>query len=254
MNLEIEKMQLTEIQPILNEPALFIQDKNILVIADLHIGIESELKEYGLHTNSQTQKMTDRLISLCEKYKPNEIVLLGDIKHNIPSSTIQERRDVRNFLETIKPYGTIHLLPGNHDGNIKKISPEGIIIHRSDGVIFENMGFVHGHRWPNEEIMQCEQITIGHTHPTIMLTDRLGYKTFESCWLKGSFIEERLKEKYPGSKYPQILVMPAFNPLCGGIAANREGVTGPVGKIMDVENAQVYLLDGSSLGRIKDIK
>jgi len=50
------------------------------------------------------------------------------------------------------------------------------------------------------------------------------------------------------------LVMPAFNPLCGGIAVNKEGIMGPIGKIMDIKNAQVYLLDGSSLGRVKDIQ
>ena len=247
-------MQLSEIQPILNEPALFISNKKILVVADLHIGIETELREYGLHADSQTQKMIDNLISLCRKYRPKEIVLLGDIKHNIPSSTIQERKDVKNFLEAIQAYGVIHILPGNHDGNIKKISPKDILIHPSDGVIIGNIGFVHGHRWPNKEIILCEQIIIGHTHPTIMLTDRLGYKTFEPCWLKGKTIEDKLKERYPDSAEVQILVMPAFNPLCGGIAVNKEGIMGPIGKIMDIKNAQVYLLDGSSLGRVKDIQ
>ncbi len=87
-----------------------------------------------------------------------------------------------------------------------------------------------------------------------MLTDRLGYKKFEPCWLKVNLIEGKLKEKYPNSADPQILVIPAFNPLCGGIAANKEGVTGPIGKIMDIENAQVYLLDGSCLGKVKNIK
>jgi metallophosphoesterase superfamily enzyme len=102
--------------------------------------------------------------------------------------------------------------------------------------------------------MQCEQIIIGHTHPTIMLTDRLGYKTFEPCWLKGKTIKNKLQEKYPDSKDLQILIIPAFNPLCGGISVNREGVTGPMGKIIDVKNAEVYLLDGSALGKAKDIK
>jgi putative SbcD/Mre11-related phosphoesterase len=243
----------SELKPISNEPALFI-NKKILVVTDLHIGIESELREQGINTPSQTQTMTNRLITLCEKYKPKEIILLGDIKHNIPSSTIQERKDVRNFLETIQTYGIIHIIPGNHDGNIQKISPLDIIIHSSDGFVLENLGFVHGHRWPSKEIMQCDQIIIAHTHSTIMLTDRLGHKNFEPCWIKGNFLDSRLKEKYPSSASPKILVMPAFNPLCGGIAANQEGITGPIGKIMDVENAEVYLLDGSALGKVKDIK
>lgn len=247
-------MDLSEIQPIPNEPALFIKNKQILVVADLHIGIESQLSEQGLHTASQAQKMIDHLLSICKKYKPKEIILLGDIKHNIPSATIQERRDVRNFLKLIEEFGTIHILPGNHDGFIKKLSPDEIIIHPSDGFIIENVGFVHGHRWPSEEIMGCEQIITAHTHPTVMFTDRLGYKTFESCWIKGMFLRNKLKEKYPNSTHPYILVMPAFNPLCGGLAANQEGVMGPIGKIIDIRNAQIYLIDGTSLGRVKDIK
>jgi hypothetical protein len=224
-------MNLSEIQPIPNERALFISSKKILVIADLHIGIEKELREHGIRAPSQTKTMAEQVVSICKKYKPKEIILLGDVKHNIPSSTIEERRDVRNFLETIQSFGIIHILPGNHDGNI---------------------GFTHGHRWPSSEIMQCEQLIIAHTHPVIMLADRLGYKTFEPCWLKTNTID-KLKERYPDAKNFEILVMPAFNPLCGGIAANTQGINGPIGKIMDVENAHAYLLDGSSLGKIKDI-
>ena len=243
----------TELKPILNEPALMINSK-ILLVADLHIGIESELSEQGINTASQTQTMTNRLITLCKKYKPKEIILLGDIKHNIPSSTIQERKDVINFLETMQQYGVIHIIPGNHDGNIQRITPTSITIHSSDGFIMENLGFVHGHRWPSEEIMQCEQIIMAHTHPTIMLTDRLEYKTYEPCWLKAKTIQDKLKDRYPNSKESQILITPAFNPLCGGTSANKEGIMGPIGKIIDVENTEVYLLDGSALGKVKDIK
>jgi putative SbcD/Mre11-related phosphoesterase len=247
-------MDLSEVQPILNEPALYIKNKKILVIADLHIGIESELREHGLNTASQTHTITSHLISLCQIYKPKEIILLGDVKHNIPTSTIQERRDVKNFFWDIKELGTIHIIPGNHDGNIHKLIPKEIAIHPSMGFIIENIGFVHGHRWPSEEIMQCKQIIMAHTHPTIMLTDRLEHKTFESCWIKGSFNKTKLKEKYPNSSDLQLLVIPAFSPLCGGVAANRDGITGPLRKIIDIPNSQIYLIDGTFLGKVKDIE
>ena len=247
-------MDLSDIQPIQNEPALFIKNKKILVVADLHIGIESQLREQGLNTSSKTQNMIDRLQRICKKFKPFEIILLGDIKHNIPSSTIQERRDVKNFLNSIKEYGTVHIVPGNHDGNIKKVTPEEIIVHPSDGFMIENIGFAHGHRWPKDEIMKCDQLIISHTHPTIMFSDRMDHKTFEPCWIKGNIVKEKLNEKYPEAKCSSILVIPSFNPLCGGIAANKDGIAGPLGKFVDIENAEVYLIDGTSLGKIKLIK
>ena len=246
-------LNLLKIQPIKDEPILFIEDKKILIIADLHIGIEKELRENGLNPMSQTEKMLKHLVTICKKYKPNEIILLGDIKHNIPSTTFQEKNDVKKFLKQIQKISTIHIIPGNHDGNIHKLSPKDIIYHPSDGFICENIGFTHGHRWPSENVMKCDQIIIAHTHPTVMLTDRLKYKSFEPCWLKGYFIKSKLKEKYPSASNPELLIIPAFNPLCGGIAVNREGVTGPLGKLIDIENSRVYLLDGTSLGTVKNI-
>jgi len=247
-------MKPTDIQPIPNEPALLIKEKEILIVADLHIGIERELWEKGLQVASQTKSMIKRLVSLIKKYRPQKIILLGDIKHNIPVSTIQERTDVKRFLEVIQSYGIIHILPGNHDGNINKLLNPDILLHTSDGCVVEDIGFVHGHRWPKEEIMQCKFVILAHTHPTIMLTDRLGYKTYESCWLRGKCIKSILEVRYPTSNNPKMIVIPAFNPLSGGIAVNCEPIIGPFKKIIDVKNADVYLLDGSSLGKVRDIK
>lgn len=247
-------MEFKDIKPVINEPALYIEEEKILVVADLHIGIEIELNELGLHSSSQTSSMIKRLISLIKKYKPEMIILLGDIKHDIVSSTAQERTDVKRFLKEIKSFGSIHILPGNHDGNIHRLIHPEIHLHTSNGFAYKNIGFIHGHRWPNKDVMKCENVIIGHTHPTIMLKDRLGYKNFEPCWMRGKCKKEILKEKYPDSSNPNIIVMPTFNPLCGGISINTEALIGPFNKIMDVKNSEVYLPDGSSLGKVKYIE
>jgi uncharacterized protein len=242
------------LQPLIDEPALLLKEKKLLVIADLHIGIESELRENGLQVPSQTRMMEERLISIVTKNKVNDIIFLGDIKHTIPSSTYQERTDVKNFLAEIQSYSTLHVLPGNHDGNIDRLLTPGIQMHPSDGYVFEGIGFTHGHRKPSLEIMQCDQVIIGHSHPTVMLMDRLGYRTFEQCWVRGPIHSDVLKEKYPNSPTSQILLMPAFNPLCGGTAVNQDTLLGPFRSLIDVDNADLYLLDGSSLGKVKDLK
>lgn len=247
-------MDISEIQPVQNEPVLFFKKRKILVFADLHIGIESRLREFGLNIPFQTQKMKKKFLEICEKQRPSEIILLGDIKHNIPSATIQERKDVKDFLLTIEEYGKVHIIPGNHDGFIHKLASKNITIHRSEGFVFENIGFIHGHRWPNVEIMNCDQIIFGHTHPTIMFSDKLNHRSFEQCWVKSKLLKDKIKIKYPDTRYPDVLIMPAFNSLCGGIAVNQEGITGPLGKFIDIENAQIYLIDGSFIGKLKDIK
>ena len=133
-----------EIQPITNEAALFIKKNKTLVIADLHIGIESELFEKGLQVSSQTKNMLEKIHDLISKYNAKSIVLLGDIKHNIPSSTYQERSDVRKFLFDIQSIIKVHIIPGNHDGNISRFTNSNIEIHPSSGVILDGIGFTHG--------------------------------------------------------------------------------------------------------------
>jgi uncharacterized protein len=248
-----KNLDLSNIQPIPNKPALMIHDK-ILVVADLHIGIESELQTHGVNLVSQTKNMINNFKKICKKYNPEQIVLLGDIKHNIPMSTISERKDVQNFLEEIIKIAKVHIVVGNHDGFINKLTPSAIDIHPSDGFTIENIGFAHGHSWPKKEVILCDQIITAHTHPTIMLTDRLKHKSFEPCWINAKIDEEKIKEKYKTEKNPKILIMPAFNPLCGGIAINKDGITGPLNKIIKIPISSVYLLDGTSLGLVKNIK
>ncbi len=246
-------MDISKVQPVPDQPALIIQDK-ILVIADLHIGIESELRQHGVNASSKTGKMIENIRKICKKYKPEEIVLLGDIKHNIPSSTISERKDVKKFLDETKKLAHIHIVVGNHDGLIKKLTPEGIKIHPSDGFKIEDIGFIHGHSWPKKEVLLCDQVIMAHTHPTIMLTDRLEHKSFEPCWVDAKPDRKKIIEKYKIEKTAKILILPAFNPLCGGIAINKDGVNGPISKIINIPDSLVYLLDGTSLGFVKNIK
>lgn len=245
-------LKFVDIQPIQNHPAIFIKKDKILIIADLHIGIEKQLFELGINTFSQTDIMIDKITMICKKFKPDKIILLGDVKHNIPLSTFKERKDVKDFLHIIKNYAEIHIIPGNHDGNIKKLTPNEVIIHPSDGFIYKNIGLIHGHRWPNPELMNCNYLIFGHTHPTIMLEDRFGYKKFEQCWLKGKISRKSLEIKYPKSNNVHFVVLPAFNHLCGGIAVNVDNLVGPLNNVIDINNSEAFLIDGSALGKIKD--
>jgi len=63
-------------------------------------------------------------------------------------------------------------------------------------------------------------------------------------------------------RYPRLpreaIVVPSFNELCGGMPVNdvRARFIGPLfdGDLVRVEDASVHLLDGTNLGRLRDIK
>ena len=77
---------MTEIQPIYGIPALRV-DSN-LVIADLHIGVESHLMSKGFHLTSRTQDMFDTITEASEGC--NRLIVLGDVKNSVPGSSKQE--------------------------------------------------------------------------------------------------------------------------------------------------------------------
>jgi len=246
-----------EISPVENEAALLLKSENsaFLVIADLHIGIESEYREMGLNIPSQTKVLLSKIQFLCKKYKPSSIIILGDIKHNIPFPSKSEKRDLKRFLEKLFEYvNEVIIVKGNHDGDIEKFAPSGTKIFSSKGKVIENIGLAHGHSWPSEKIMNSEKIIVAHIHPNIVLKDRLGYTFFEPCWLKGKIDIRKTCVRYKTLvKSPEILFMPAFNPLCGGKGVNKEGIVGPIGKIVDINSIDVYLLDGTLLGKLSKI-
>jgi metallophosphoesterase superfamily enzyme len=68
-----------------DEPCLVIDnEKKILVVADLHLGIEYELYTKGVRLGSVTRKIKESLENIVEKNEIEEIIFLVDLKQNIP--------------------------------------------------------------------------------------------------------------------------------------------------------------------------
>jgi putative SbcD/Mre11-related phosphoesterase len=248
-------MNSIEFQPVPDKPALYLPKKHMLVVADLHIGIENELREFGVHVSSQIENMKQTLFDICEQYHPSDIVLIGDVKHTIPSTPFHEKKELYTFLDNLHSYGKIHIIPGNHDGGILNLIPSHVNIYSSAGTVLKNIGLIHGHRWPTTDIMQSSYVLMGHTHPTILLKDRLGFKTYESCWLRSPVKKEVLFNKYPLAKGTMVfLVLPAFNSLCGGLVVNEDGIIGPLSSILDIDQTDVFLLEGTHLGKVLHLR
>lgn len=244
------------VEPIAGERALVVaaRGKKYLVAGDLHIGMEEELERRGFRIPDQTGRTLARLTRLIEVGKPDGLVLLGDVKHQVPFSEKWERRKVFCILDELSAMVPVTIVSGNHDGGISHMAPEKVRIVGS--LVLGDTGLVHGHSWPPEKIMRCRALVLAHAHPCVILRDECGRGITEACWLRASFLKKNAKEYYK-APFPELIVMPAFGELRSGYPVNegRGSLLGPIFRngLVNVPGARVWLPDGTFLGTVKDL-
>ena len=278
------------ITPVNSFPALLLRkdSERILVIADLHIGWEVSLAERGVHVPSQTGKILDKVIQVIELCKPTSLVFLGDVKHAITKVEMREWRDIPNFFETIsRKVSSIQVIPGNHDGNLRPLLPRTVEILPSKGAVLGDVGFFHGHAWPAPELLGCNNLVTAHVHPMVAFRDPMGFRITRQVWVKAmcnckKLVEPVLKrmrvkvdndpvvslKKRFGIRVKtssKFLIMPSFNDFLGGQTINEKSLgrkgrsrtfIGPVLRCgsVDVDNAETYLLDGTFVGNVEQLR
>jgi len=250
--------------PIYGAPALKVKSakENALVVADLHLGIESEFANRGVALPSQVPRIKERLLKLIEQERPKRLIFLGDVKHNVPVATWQEWRELPAFFEELTRFAQVEVVPGNHDGDLKGMVPNDVKIHGVGGILLsKSIGLVHGHAWPSPELMKAKLLVSAHNHPAAEFRDELGARTIEPAWLRCKLNPLKLPKKLreaTGTSAPELLVMPAFSELVGGAAVNRtvpKELIGPIFRsgAAHIEDAEVYLLDGTCLGTVRNL-
>ena len=258
----------------------------VLVVSDLHIGWEAALAQKGIHVPSQTPKILDKIVRIIKSNKPTTLIFLGDVKHTIAKAEMEEWRDIPDFFETINEMvQDIQVIPGNHDGNLTPLLPEKVKIFPSKGVVlFDNVGLFHGHTWPAPELLGCKSLIMGHVHPTIVFRDPLGFRITRQVLVKAQCNGNRIARslfkhlnikmnKTPSElleelfdvklEDPQLFIMPSFNEFLGGQPMNHKSISksskmfiGPIlrSRGVDINNAELYLLDGTFLGSIRQLR
>jgi putative SbcD/Mre11-related phosphoesterase len=277
--------------PVGDSPSLLLQGEGerVLVVGDLHIGWEITLAQQGIHVPSQTGKLADRLIDIISKSNPTRIVFLGDVKHTVARAELEEWRDVPEFFERIVPLvSDIQIIQGNHDGNIEPMTPRQVKILPPNGIaLWGRYGLFHGHAWPAPELLGCESLIQGHLHPVVAFTDALGYRITRPVWVRAPCngpklarvilkesksrniknIQDRVTERFGVElKVSHCLFAPPFNDFLGGRPINlkersrsrwtRIDRFGPLlrGGIVNMNEAEVQLLDGTYLGTVKQLR
>jgi len=277
------------IKPLTPYPALLAteNDEKTVVVADLHIGWEVSLAQEGVHVPSQTVKLQRKLSEIIEKVKPERILFLGDVKHTIAKAEVEEWRDIPQLFENIaKHVNEMLVIPGNHDGNLEPLLPENVKILPLTGTRIGDAGFFHGHTWPSPELLACKNLVIGHLHPVVVFRDPLGFRITSQVWVEAKCdglelakallkrlrikVEKSVAETFKENfgvvpRVDKLFIMPAFNDFLGGQPINAGSIgqdekyrdfIGPILRsgAVNVGEAEVYMLDGTYLGRISQLR
>lgn len=266
-------------------PAMLIEaGERILLATDFHLGIEYELAKMGISIPYQTNRFLREFMDLVLEHNPDRVVILGDLKHGVPLTSFQEKREIPRFFNALlSEVDRVSLVRGNHDANIQNLAPEEVEIHPSRGALFGDgyqVAVLHGHAWPYPPLLAADLIVMGHNHPAVQLNTPLGVRFTRRAWVRGNldpvslavalmgFEKIKVKENPLASfeaafgtiiRPPQLVIMPTFNDLMGGIPVNAEtpkGLLGPLFRsgAVNVDDFDVYLLDGAFLGKISFLR
>ncbi|MGA2104029.1 MAG: metallophosphoesterase [Methanoregula sp.] len=230
-------------------PALVIENtERMLIVADLHFGIEADLAAHGLHFRSHSKERLDRLLKTVEVTKPDRLILLGDVKHSIPSLTWQEWAEIPGILDTIRSRIPILVFPGNHDIGIERFLKEGEL-QPKEGTVIDDIAYFHGHTYPAAHLGGHLLIT-GHHHPQVNLRDQVGCSLQAPAYLRASIDTVALGLDLPAGSGPaRALFVPAFNEIAGyDIVKIARDPFSPVSRCMRQDDTEIILADGSYIG------
>lgn len=183
--------------------------KKYLVISDLHLGFEYNLVQKGIHIDSKffTQQIVSEVNAITEGFKPDGIILLGDIKDSIVNINSIEQHHIPRFLKVLTNDYHVYLIPGNHDVNIDCLSPAEVSISSPTGITIGDTLFLHGHTMPSNKKSAVNKIVMGHLHP--VLNKPGSNLNGERVWI---FLRVRKSSIFKnGEGYLDLVTMPSIN-------------------------------------------
>ncbi len=235
-------------------PALLVNNTTrVLAVADLHLGIESDLARHGLYFRSRSRERLERLEACIGDADPDLLLILGDLKHGVPFTSRQEYREIPEILERIRSLVPVRIVPGNHDTGIERFFEAGEILPKQ-GAVVDGTGYLHGHMYPHPSLAG-HLIIAGHHHPLASLRDEVGCAMRSPVYLF-SPVDEQCLGFTPGSREPtRVLFMPAFNELSGyDVMRTVRDPFSPLSRCIRWNAAEVFLPDGTFIGPLSSLE
>lgn len=248
-----------------DRPALLVEParrraQRTLVVADLHLGLGGTRERPGGPPEGSSDRLAEVLVATVRSSHADRIVVAGDAKHPIVGTPAPLRPFVfRFFSRLLEEDVPVALVPGNHDVGIVPHLPREVDVCPPSGTVVDGVGIFHGHRWPSEEVLRAPRLVAGHLHPGFRLAptsdDPEGKRR---CWVRvelssGASVPPP-KGREAALRARELVIVPAFNPIAGTEALNRErparGRSFLYRRFLARGASRAYLLDGTDLGRL----
>ncbi len=156
--------------------AIFWEEKQALLLADLHLGKAAHFRKEGIPVPAEVRQQNwDKLLSLLVDFKPRRVLFLGDLFHSRYNAIWEE------FVQLLEQFEHIsfELVKGNHD-----ILPEGeyakspLILHEEP---YDLAPFSLSHH-PMETVSEGRYNLAGHIHPAVFLQSGRRLKVKLPCF------------------------------------------------------------------------
>lgn len=208
-------MKILNFELLENIPAVFFPENDLLVISDLHLGLEKTMTFKGNYIpQNQLEQMKEEIKEAKDITGADRILVNGDLKNQFKTSYSEneEITELANFLNF--SFDEVIIVEGNHDTFIESALEEKAIemkeYHRENGILF-----VHGDRDLDEietdrESGEIHTVVIGHEHPAVTMKDEIGVREKVPVLMYGVMKDGR-----------NLVVLPAFSKIANGTSVNE---------------------------------
>ena len=192
-------------------PAIMIENEKLIVVGDLHIGLEEKFSGSGVSFPNAARATGREIKGLCGSNRSNGVVFLGDVKDRLTNMTGEELESFRSFFRELDGINVM-IAKGNHDAYIEALVKElGFNARIEKEIVLSDCTLMHGNAMPSDDAVMKKYIICGHGHIAAQVNgiDR-------KAWLVapvGDGMSQNYKEY---NKDITLICAPAFNRLIIG--------------------------------------
>ncbi|NJL38338.1 MAG: ligase-associated DNA damage response endonuclease PdeM [Leptolyngbyaceae cyanobacterium RM2_2_4] len=186
---------------LLAEKAVYLEDKQTLLVADIHLGKSETFQSLGIPIPNRVNQTTlDRLEQLCLKVKPQKLFVLGDLFHSKYALVDEVLEGWSQFQAAVD--AEVVLIVGNHDRPLIQVLKNTSIQCSTHAIEADNLLLSHEPSPQQGFLNIC-----GHIHPCVHLKEKLDQLRLPCFYL---------------DRTQNLLVLPSFGEFTGAYEVSLE--------------------------------